>query len=180
MNGILKNVRPTDYLIAAVMTIAGVFLMWENVHLGDEALAHPTSTTTWWMLPAFVPVTLPVLWRRRHVLAVVAVTTLATAGHVLAFGWLTRCGVALPLSFALAYAVARFAGGKRDHLLGLAGILVFHLVTLVRDSSTGGLPHGLELAIPLTAVFYGIGLLVQNRVTKKHAVTTGARQPERV
>ena len=34
----------------------------------------------------------------------------ATAVHVLAFGWLTRCGGALPLAFALAYAVARFAG----------------------------------------------------------------------
>jgi hypothetical protein len=132
------------------------------------------------MLPAFVLVTLPILWRRRNVLAVTGITIAATAAHVLAFGWVTRCGVALPLSFALAYGIARLARGRRDHLLGLAGVLVLQLVTLAQDSSTGGLPGGLEIAIPLAAVFYGIGLLVQNRADKKHAVTTGARQPERV
>ena len=181
MNELLKNVRPTDYLLAALMTVAGAFLMWENISLSDDAgLAHPTSTTSWWMLPTFVLVTLPILWRRRNILAVVAVTTVVTAGHVLAFGWITRCGVLLPLSFALAYGVARFAGSLRNQMIGLAGILVLQLVTLVQDSSTGGLPHGLELAIPLAAVFYGIGLIVQNRATRRHAVTTSARQAERV
>src|SRR4051812_2635038 len=101
-----KNLRPLDYVLAALMTVAGAYLMWENINLGDDAgLAPPASTTTWWMLPAFVLVTVPILWRRRNILAVIAVTTVVTAAHVLAFGWITRCGVVLPLSFALAYAV---------------------------------------------------------------------------
>ena len=173
--------KKTDYVLAALMTVAGAFLMWENISLdGDAGLAHPVSTTSWWMLPAFVLVTAPILWRRRHVLVVTGVTILATAAHVLAFGWVTRCGVLLPMSFALAYAIARFAGEKRNHVVGAAGVLILQLVTLVRDSSTGGLPHGLEIAIPLAALFYGAGLLVQNRVTKRRTVTAGAPQPERV
>jgi hypothetical protein len=168
MNGILKNVRPLDYVLAAVMTAAGAFLMVENMTMGDDpSLAHPTSTTSWLILPVFLLVTVPILWRRRNILAVIAGTVAATAVHVLAFGWLTRCGAELPLAFALAYAVARFAGNRRDHLIGLAGIVLLELVVLFRDSSTGGLPGGLEIGLPLAALFYGIGLFVQNRVTSK-------------
>jgi hypothetical protein len=174
MNGIFKGVRPLDYLLAALMTAAGVLLMIENIVAGDDAsLAHPVSTTTWLMVPVFLLVTVPILWRRRNILAVVGATLVATAVHVLAFGWLTRCGVELPLSFALAYAVARFAGGLRNQVAGLAGIVATLIVLLVRDSSTGGIGGGaLVIALVGVALFYGAGLVVQNRVTRKQ--TTAA------
>jgi hypothetical protein len=121
------------------------------------------------MLPVFVLVTLPILWRRRSILAVVAVTAVAMLAHVLAFGWITRCGVALPLAFALAYAVARFAGAWRNHVLGLVGVVVAMVVMLARDASIDTIASGLVLALPITALFYGIGLFVQNRVTKQSA-----------
>jgi hypothetical protein len=177
MNAILKGVRPLDYVLAALMTVAGVYLMYENIAAApdDPSLAHPLSTNSWLILPAFLLVTLPILWRRRNVLAVLAVTVVTTAAHVLAFGWLTRCGVALPLSVALAYAVARFAGSRRDHLIGLAGVVILQLVVLFRDSSTGGLPSGLEIALPAAALFYGIGLYVQNRVTRNATAPVAER-----
>jgi hypothetical protein len=175
MNGILKGVRPLDYVLAGLMTAAGAYLMYLNmVSADDQALAHPLSTTSWLILPAFVPVTLPILWRRRHILAVIGVTIAATAAHVLAFGWITRCGVALPLSFALAYAVARFAGSRTNHLIGLAGIVVLQLVVLVRDASIGEITSGLVVALPITALFYGIGLVVQNQVGRKQHRTAAA------
>jgi hypothetical protein len=146
MNGILKGVRPLDYVLAGLMTAAGAYLMYLNM---------------------IAVVTLPILWRRRHILAVIGVTIAATALHVLAFGWITRCGVALPLSFALAYAVARFAGSRTNQLIGLAGIVVLELVVLVRDASIGEIPSGLVVALPITAVFYGIGLVVQNQLSKQ-------------
>ena len=125
MNGILKGIRPLDYVLAGLMTAAGAFLMYENITgVEPDGLPHPLSTTSWVMLPVFVLVTLPILWRRRNILAVIAVTAAATAVHVLAFGWITRCGVELPLAFALAYAVARFAGVRRNQVIGLAGIVV--------------------------------------------------------
>jgi hypothetical protein len=58
------------------------------------------------------------------------------------------CGFALPLSIAMAYAVARFAGSRQNHVVGLVGILALQVVTLVRDASTGGL-GALCLACPL-------------------------------
>ncbi|MCW6003448.1 hypothetical protein K1W54_02455 [Micromonospora sp. CPCC 205371] len=167
MNEILRGVRPLDYVLAGLMTAAGVFLMYVNIAGDEQDLPHALSSTSWAMLPAFVLVTLPILWRRRNILAVIGVTAAATAGHVLAFGWITRCGVELPLSFALAYAVARFAGGWKNHVIGLAGIGILQLVMLVRDASIDTVAGALPLAIPLAVLFYGAGLFVQNRVSKK-------------
>jgi hypothetical protein len=167
MNGIFKGVRPLDYVLAGLMTAAGVFLMYVNVVAAEEGLPHALSSNSWAMLPAFVLVTLPILWRRRSILAVVGVTAAMTAAHVLAFGWITRCGVALPLSFALAYAVGRFAGARKNHVIGLAGIVVVQLLVIVRDASIDTPVSALPLALPIAALFYGIGLFVQNRVTKK-------------
>jgi hypothetical protein len=165
MTKILQGVRPSDYVLAGLMSVAGVFLMYMNTAAADdESLAHPISTTSWLIIPAFLLVTLPILWRRRNVLAVIGVTIATSALHVLAFGWLTRCGVALPLTIALAYAVARFAGGLRNQLTGVAGVVLLQVVVLFQDSSIGDIPDGLVLALPLGALFYGIGRFVQSRV----------------
>jgi len=175
MNTILRGIRPLDYVLAGLMTAAGAFLMYANIAMDGEELPHALSSTSWAMLPAFLLVTLPILWRRRNILAVVGVTTAATVLHVLAFGWVTRCGVVLPLSFALAYAVARFAGGWKNQVTGLAGIAILQLVMLVRDASIDTVGGALPLAIPLAALFYGAGVIVQNRISKKQpAVATPA------
>lgn len=172
MNRIFKGVQTLDYVLAGLMTAAGAFLMYANITAAEGGLAHHLSTRSWSMLPTFALVTLPILWRRRNILAVVGITAAATAVHVLAFGWITRCGVELPLSFALAYAVGRFAGAARNHVIGLSGIVVAQLVMLARDASTGGIVSALPLAIPIAALFYGIGLFVQNQVTKKQSAAS--------
>ena len=175
MNGILKGVRPLDYVLAGVMTVLGALLMVENIAApADTDLAHPLSTQSWVILPVFLLVTLPILWRRRSILAVIGVTIVASAVHLLAFDWLTRCGAMIPLSFALAYAVARFAGNIRNQLLGVAGIVVLQVVMLTHDSSIGVLVDGLVIAIPGAALFYGAGLLVQNRVSRKQRSAVAA------
>jgi hypothetical protein len=74
--------------------------------------------------------------------------------------------VALPLGFALAYAVARFSRTRRDHVIGLAGVVALMVIVLLRDSSAD-LAGALPIALPGAALFYGAGLLVQNRVSKK-------------
>jgi hypothetical protein len=180
MNGILKGVRPLDYVLAGVMTVLGALLMVENMISPDDAdLAHPVSTHSWVILPVYLLVTLPILWRRRHVLAVIGVTIAASLVHLLAFGWLTRCGAALPLSFALAYAVARFAGNMRNQLIGVAGIVVLQVAVLFHDSSIGPVGDGLLIAIPGAALFYGIGLVVQNRASRKRQPAAVAPVAER-
>src|ERR1700761_323946 len=171
MNAIFKGIRPLDYVLAALFTGGGVYLMHENMtYTGHgQGLVHLPSTTTAAMLPVFLAVTVPILWRRRNILAVVGVTTLAVAVHVVLFGWLTRCGVVLPLSSALAYAVARFATGLRDQLIGLGGILLFLVVTLVRDCSTS-LGGAAPIFLAGGALCYGIGRFVQVKVNKKASV----------
>ncbi len=179
MNGILKGIRPLDYVLAALLTAAGVLLMLENITApADADLAHPLSTTTGAMLPGFLLVTLPILWRRRNALAVVGVTLVTMTVHVVMFGWVTRCGVALPLGFVLAYAVARYARGTRDHLTGLTGIVGLEMIMLLRDASIDKAIEALPIVIAGAALFYGIGLFVQNRVTRK--IDTPVAEPATV
>ena len=163
----MTKIRPLDYVLAALMSVGGVFLMWENITAGDDpSLIHPPSTTSWVIIPAFLLVTVPILWRRGNVALVAGVTAAAAAAHVVAFDWLTRCGVVLPLAFALGYAVARFARTGRDHVLGLAAIVAMLVVILFRDSSAD-LAGALPIALPGVALFYGAGLVVKNRVSKR-------------
>jgi drug/metabolite transporter superfamily protein YnfA len=163
----MNKIKPLDYVLAALMSAGGVFLMWENINAGDDpSLIHPPSTTSWAIIPVFLLVTVPILARRRNPALVSGITAAAAAVHVVAFDWLTSCGVVLPLAFALGYAVARFARTRRDHVLGLAAIVALLVVTLFRDCSAD-LAGALPIALPGVALFYGAGLLVQNRVTRK-------------
>jgi hypothetical protein len=148
------------------MVALAVAIGLENVNAGADAdLAHSLDSHSALMIPVFAAASVPILWRRRGILAAIGVSFVVMAASVPAFGWVTRCGFALPLSFAMAYAVARFAGSRQNHLIGLVGILALQVVTLMRDSSTGGL-GALALSVPLTGVFYGIGFFVQSRAEK--------------
>lgn len=163
---ILKGIRPLDYVLAAAMVTLAVLIGIENVNAGpDSDLAHAVDSNSALMIAVFALAALPILWRRRNILAVIAVSFVITAASIPMFGWVTRCGWALPLSLAMAYAVARFAGSKQNHIIGLVGVLAFQIVTLVQDSSTGGL-SALGLSVPVAAGFYGVGLFVQSRATK--------------
>jgi hypothetical protein len=169
---IVKGIRPLDYVLAAVMVALAVLIGLENVNAGDGAsLAHPLDSHSVLMVPVFVIAALPILWRRRGILAGIGISFVVVAASVPAFGWVTRCGFALPLSIAMAYAVARFAGSRQHHVVGLFGVLALQVVTLVKDSSTGGL-SALGIAVPLAAICYGIGLFVQSRAQKTAAEPT--------
>lgn len=173
---LLKGIRPLDYVLAAALAGLATVLAVANVTAGPHAdLAHKLDTHTAWMVPVFVAAALPILWRRRNILAVIGASFVVLAASVVAFGWVTRCGFALPLSIAMAYAVARFAGNRDNQIVGLVGILALQIVTLMMDSSTGGL-GALLLSVPAAAIVYGIGLLVQSRAGKQVALPAPARE----
>jgi hypothetical protein len=160
---ILKGIRPLDYVLAVVMVALAALLGFAEVNAGaDAGLAHRLDSQSALMIPVFVLAALPILWRRRNILVAIGVSFVVVAASLPMFGWVTRCGFALPLSIAMAYAVARFAGSRHDQLIGLVGILALQVVTLVEDASTGGL-GALALSVPIAAVFYGIGFLVESR-----------------
>jgi hypothetical protein len=173
---ILKGIRPLDYGLTAAMVALAALIGWENVNAGPDAeVAHALDSHSVLMIPVFVIAALPILWRRRAILGAIGVSFVVVAASLPAFGWVTRCGFALPLSFALAYAVARFAGSRQNHVIGLVGILALQVVTLVKDSSTGGL-GALGLSVPAAALFYGIGYVVQKRAADPVAAPTLSRE----
>ena len=168
----LKGIRPLDYVLAAVMVALAIFVGVENVKAGADAdLAHSLDSQSVLMIPVFALAAVPILWRRRGILAAIGVSFVVIAASVPMFGWVTRCGFALPLSLAMAYAVARFAGSRQNHVIGLVGILALQIVTLMKDASTGGL-GALALSVPAAAICYGIGLFVRSRTTKRPTETT--------
>jgi hypothetical protein len=170
---IVKGIRPLDYVLAAVMVALAAAVGLANVNAGaDTDIAHSLDSHSALMIPVFVVAAVPILWRRRAILAAIGVSFVVVAASVPMFGWITRCGFALPLSIAMAYAVARFAGSKQNHVIGLVGILALQIVTLMKDASTGGL-GALALSVPVAAVLYGIGVYVQSRAVRAAEPTLG-------
>jgi hypothetical protein len=162
----LRRIRPLDYVLTAVLVALAVLIALANVNApADADVAHALDSHSALMIPVFVLAALPILFRRQNILAAIGVSFVVIAASLPAFGWVTRCGFALPLAIAMAYAVARFAGSRQNQVVGLVGILALETVTLVQDSSTGGL-GALGLAVPVSAAAYGIGLFVQSRTER--------------
>jgi hypothetical protein len=169
---ILKGIRPLNYVLTGLLVALAVFIGFENVNAGVNADgAHALDSHSPLMIPVFALAVLPVLWRRRSTVAAIAASFVVTAASVPAFGWVVRCGWGLPLSIALAYALARFTRGRQDHVVGLVGILALQVVTLIEDAATGGL-GALSLSVPVAAAAYGIGWLVRFRTEKAAAEPT--------
>jgi hypothetical protein len=169
---ILKGLHPLDYVLAAVMVALAVIIAVENMTLSAASMpAHPLDSQSWLMVPVFALAALPILLRRRYVLVALGASVLVVAASVPLFGWVTRCGFALPLSVAFAYAVARFAGPSRNQLLGIVGVLVLQVATLVQDASTGGL-GALVISVPAAAIGYGAGVLVRRAVASRPTAPT--------
>jgi hypothetical protein len=170
---VLKGIRPLDIVLTVLLAALAAFLGWENVSApADAELAHPLDSHSVLMIPVFVLAALPVLVRRRAVLPAVAVSTAIVLASLPAFGWVTRCGWALPLSLAYAYAVARFAGSVPRQLVGLVGVLALQVLSLMIDASTGGLWEALPFSVPAAAVCYGVGRLVETLVRRRVAAPT--------
>jgi hypothetical protein len=164
---IFDGVRKGDVALAVGATALGVLQMIGNVQAGADGGVRIDSHS-WLALPVFAAATLPILWRRRSMPAVLAVTAAALAVHVLAFGWLVRCGSGLPLAFALAYGVGRLMGGRASWL-GLAAVTGIQFLVLVRDSAAG-----LEI-IPVTALIgaaaWGVGVWLRRRADRSASVS---------
>lgn len=162
MHTVFRGVRPLDYALAALLTGLGVALMLSNIN-GSEGEARIDSTS-WVMIPVFAAATVPILWRRRSMWAVLGITAAALAVHVVAFGWLVRCGAGLPLAFALAYGIGRLVRDRTQALLGLAATVGIQFLVLVRDSVAG--LEVLPVTAAIAAVIWTVGFVLQQRAAK--------------
>lgn len=169
IGGVFRGIRPVDWGIAAALTLVGTFQMYANVQATDaeiaqqvanNEIAHVMSGHSVWMIPVWWFATLPVLWWRRNVVAVIAFSLTAMVAHDLAFGWVGRCGAGLPLAFVLAFLGALDSDrGRRWLALGLAVALSAAVVAV--DAITGS---GLVLPAALvTLLIFAVGRAVRER-----------------
>jgi hypothetical protein len=173
MNEIFAGVRKGDVLLAVLMTALGGLMMLENI-LSDSTAEVRIDSHSWVLVPVFAAATIPILWRRRSMIGVLVVTAAALAVHVVAFGWLVRCGAGLPLAFALAYGVGRLSRGVWSWI-GLAGSLAIQFLVLVRDSAAGLDIIGATAAIGV--VFWGVGVVLARRAERSADLGAGVTAP---
>jgi hypothetical protein len=167
---LFTGVRKGDVVLAALLTALGVVLMVADI-TGEADPGVRLDSRSWLLIPVFAAATLPILWRRRNLVAVYAVTAAALAVHVLAFGWTVRCGAGLPLSFALAYSAGRLSSFRQSVALLVATVAV-QAIVLVRDSAAGLDVLGATAGI--AAVCWGIGAWLRRRSTQAVAATEPA------
>lgn len=167
--GLFRGIRPVDWVLTGALTALGVALMVENVTFDDRhdaaniaagTMVHGLTSHSWLMVPVFLLATLPVIWWRRNVLAVATCALLVLVAHDLLFGWVTRCGSGLPLTFVLAY-LAGFALDRRQAGIGLGLTGLLTAAVLVHDATTGFEP--IVLALPILLIVFGVGRAVRSR-----------------
>lgn len=168
-------IRPTDIVLAALLSALGVLLMVEDMH--GPSGGTRIDSTSWVMIPVFLLATLPVVLRRVNLMAVIAVAAVAMAVHDVAFDWVVRCGAGLPLAGVLAYSAGRLVADRRQSLIAVALTIGVQALVLVRDSAAGiGI---LPVTAAIGIALWGTGWFVRSRLADR-AVPTPARVPARV
>ena len=165
----MTGIKARDWLLAGVLTALGAVLMVENVvvtdaqvarDIAEDSMAHGLSSHSWWMLPVFAAATIPVLWWRRSVLAVTGVALAVMVLHDLIFGWVTRCGAALPLVFVLAF-LGALVYDRAKAWLACGLVILLTVAAVVVDASAG--PDAAVLGVPVLLVVFGIGRAARHR-----------------
>lgn len=160
-----QGIRPVDAVVTVVLcSLAAVIAVMDVEMRGADARIGPTS---WLQLPVLVAAALVVLWWRRGLVTVLLACSTLLLLHVLAFGWVVRCGAGLPLAFVLAFLCGcSYPQRRRRQVAALALSVVVAALVLVKDSAAG--PGILPVVVALQAGLYGIGLLVTQRVQMAH------------
>jgi signal transduction histidine kinase len=152
-----RGIRPLDVALTALLLALGTWLMVLNIFGGDATT--PVDSHSWLVLPVFLLAMVPVLWWRRHLVAVAAVAAAAMTAHVLLFGHMVRCGAGLPLVFVLAF-LSGFARGRRG-VVALVPTGVASAAVLAYDTAAG--PELLPVALIIVAVLFGVGRVTRSR-----------------
>jgi signal transduction histidine kinase len=157
-SGLLRGVRGGDVVLTVGLTFLGVLLMVADIQSRDPSVR--VDSHSWLLVPVFLATTVPVLWWRRDLVAVLAVACAAMGIHVLAFGSLVRCGAGLPLAFLLGFLSGTLAAPlRRWTAFGLTAVLT--ALVLVRDTAAG--VDLLPVALLLVAGLFGIGRVHAHR-----------------
>lgn len=175
---VFRGIRPLDWLLAGALTAFGVLLMTANVLVEDAdaaaavangTMTHEVSSNSWAMVPVFALASVPLLWWRRNVLALSGFVLTVMVLHDLLFGWVTRCGVGLPIAFVLAF-LGAVALERRPAAVNLVLTMLLVVAVLVVDATTGLGP--VSLAVPVLLIVFGIGRAVRHRTAMSAELRT--------
>jgi signal transduction histidine kinase len=158
VSGVWRGVRPVDVALTGVLTALGAILM--VMVIGSTDAQTRIDSHSWWMLPVFLAATVPVLWWRRNLLAVIGASVAVMTAHDLLFGYLIRCGAGLPLVFVLAF-LSGLGYERRRSLLGLGLVVALTAAVLALDTAAG--PELIPLAVLVAAVVWAIGRVARSR-----------------
>jgi signal transduction histidine kinase len=183
-----ERIGRRDVAIAAVLSLLGLLLMILNLY-GDDGLANGPRTNPdahaavhvgnllpyEFVIPLFLLVTVPLLWRRA---APVAAVGAALAGllvnEALTGSELVRCGVVLPTAFLFAFTT----GARLDGRAARIGLALSLALTVVDASLEFGPPTTAVMG-GVTVAMWGIGRVVRSRsrmATELEARTTELRE----
>jgi signal transduction histidine kinase len=147
-----ERIGRLDIAIAVALSALGILLMYGNV-------TDAEVDASWWSIPVFLLVTIPVLWRRVAPLHALAAVAAALAVHIALFGFVVRCGVVFPIVGVIVFAAAARME-RRDALWALAAGLAVITEMAAFDSTGFGV---VSLLWPLTFVAYGLGRVAYSR-----------------
>jgi signal transduction histidine kinase len=147
-----ESIGRLDIAIAVALSALGLLLMYGNA-------TDAEVDASWLALPAFLAVTIPVLWRRAAPLQAMAAVAAALAVHIALFGSVVRCGVVFPVVGVLVFTVAaRF--DRTTALWALGGGLAIIFGMAVADATGFGV---VGLLVPLTIVAFALGRVAHAR-----------------
>jgi signal transduction histidine kinase len=153
-----RGIRRVDLAVTGALAGLALLLMVDNVTAHDPATRIDSRSA--WIVPVFVLAVVPVLWWRRNLLAVLALSAAAMTVHDVLFGHLVRCGAGVPLAFVLAF-LAGLGYERRRSLIGFGLVAALTAAVLAVDSAAG--PELIPLALLVAGVVWGIGRLARSR-----------------
>lgn len=148
-----ERIGRVDVAIAVLLTALGVVQT-----VGD--VQDDTMRASWLVIPLFLAVTIPVLWRRASPLAALGAVFVAIAVHVAAFGdGIIRCGATFPVVGVLVFAAAARYERRRSLYALAAGAAT---ITLMGAFDQAG-ADVVTLLVPLTLLSWGLGRIAASR-----------------
>jgi len=164
------RIAKRDVAIAAVLSVLGALLMWQNVADLDGAAMRPDPDQRAAIhighllpyelaIPLFLLVTVPTAWRRVATLPALAIAlTGLVANELLVGSEIVRCGIVLPVAFLFAFAAAAYLP-EREAIAGLLGSLAMTAVGALIEFP----PPAAGVFVAITTGFWAIGKVVRSR-----------------
>jgi signal transduction histidine kinase len=145
------------------IAVATVAVGLATAYMAIQPADSETPDASWWAVPFFALIAVPLLWRRVNPL-VAAGGCAALAGlHVALFtDTVIRCGILIPLCFILAFAV----GARLDltsGLLGLGAVMLVGLFGCAFDAPNGADVSAMWFVAPVAVAIWVVGRIVRSR-----------------